>query len=144
SSLRRRMHQLLWLPGKNLAVRVGGNHPAIEVSCGASADFCVISTVDEVRAAFERLNGEPAFSQCGHQGKRDRSFADAARRPGNDETLVQVLCRPNGAITCHSFLPNAQRRSNPRGESLAAIRQFPVPDAEETRVHSPDTNKRPE
>jgi hypothetical protein len=47
----------------------------------------MMAAVDEVRAAFERLHGQPALSQRGHQGKRDRSFANAARWSGDNETL---------------------------------------------------------
>jgi hypothetical protein len=47
----------------------------------------MMAAVDEIRAAFERLHGEPALSQRGHQRKRDSSFANAARWPGDNQTL---------------------------------------------------------
>jgi hypothetical protein len=46
-----------------------------------------MASIDEVRTALERLHGETALSQRGHQGKRDRRFADTARWSGNNETL---------------------------------------------------------
>jgi hypothetical protein len=46
----------------------------------------MMAAINEVRTALERLDGEPALSQRGHQGKRDRRFADAARWSGNNET----------------------------------------------------------
>jgi hypothetical protein len=48
----------------------------------------MMAAVDEIRAALERLDREPALSQRGHQGKRDRRFADATRWPRNNETLT--------------------------------------------------------
>jgi hypothetical protein len=47
----------------------------------------MMAAVNEVRPALERLHSQPALSQCGHQGKRDRRFANAARWSGKNETL---------------------------------------------------------
>ena len=46
---------------KDVAIRVRGKHPAVQVSRYIPANPGVMPTVNEVRAAFERLHREPTL-----------------------------------------------------------------------------------
>src|SRR2546423_6900805 len=72
---------------KETTIHIWRKHPGVEVVRWASTDPSVMTGIDEIRTAFERLNTQTAASQCGHHRGAHSSLAGAAGRSRNQKAL---------------------------------------------------------
>jgi hypothetical protein len=73
------------MPQECLSSDLVGHHPRVNVPRFALAHPCVVTGIDEIRTALERLNDQARRSQRRHQAECHRRLASAARRSRNDE-----------------------------------------------------------
>src|SRR5579864_4020265 len=73
----------------------------------------MVPRVDEVRAALERLDGQPAPAKCRHQTERDGRLPHATGRSSNHDRPA-ARCHEVTGSGAHSTAMSARRRKESR------------------------------